>query len=198
MLNRDQISGVEKARQQTEQVAREVSWIELKAAPHQQGRAQGGKPKCNALRSRRQGARDPQSPGNEGEGRDIAEQGRIAELGHVNPDVPGGEIGGEKECREGRDRGQALARPMDGLAGQCSDREKKRKRERQPPEAGGDRTSPGQSNEPGTKCQCAAPDQDCGEGERMVARLIGWAAHVTAIGGSPRRRKSQAGGSSIS
>ena len=31
---------------------------------------------------------------------DIAEQGRIAELGHANADVPGGKIGGEEDRRD--------------------------------------------------------------------------------------------------
>src|SRR4029078_6829109 len=106
MLNRDQVTDVEQAGEQAQQVTGEMARRKLEAAAHQQGCTDCGESERESLDPRWPAACQPQSPGGEAEARNIAEQGRVAELGHVDADVPSGEIRSEEEGGGGDERGQ--------------------------------------------------------------------------------------------
>ena len=61
--------------------------------------------------------------------------------------MPRGEIGGEEESRERDCPDQRRARPAHRLADQRCDQEQEGKRQRHPPETGGDRADPGVADE---------------------------------------------------
>ena len=147
---------------------------EFGAAAHQKRRSDRCQDERRRLHRRRPAARQPQAPGGEGEARDIAEQGRIAELGHVDPDVPGGEIGGEEEACEGNDASpSAAARPVHRLSSQSRDARTGtagRAKSRQKPAATG--PTPASRTSQGPKRERAASDQKRRKGERMMARTV--------------------------
>jgi len=102
--------------EQGEEIAVQVAGAKLGAAGHQQGRAERRQDQRRALQRGRPAPRQPQPPGGKGEARDIAEQGRVAELGQVNAGVPGGKVGGEEESGDGDDDGGGPPRPVRRLA----------------------------------------------------------------------------------
>src|SRR3954447_6652030 len=104
-------------------------------------------------------AGEPQPPAGEGEAGQIAEQGRVAELGQVNADMPKGEVGSEKEGRRGNQQRELTPRPVNGLLRHGSNDEQKRQRQRQAPEPGGDWARPRQPDQPRAERQRAAADE---------------------------------------
>src|SRR5262245_14656895 len=86
--------------------------------------------------------------------------------------MPSGEIGGEEEAGDDGDSRESPPGPVNRLSSHGSDDEKEGKREREPPEARGHRTDARQPDEPGPERQRAAADQQCGEGEWMMARPV--------------------------
>ena len=77
----------------------------------------------------------------------------------MNPDVPGGEVGGEEEAGEGNDDAEHATRPVHGLSGKPRDHEQERQGERKPPEARGDRADLRQPYEPRPERERAASEQ---------------------------------------
>ena len=75
-----------------EQVAAKVRGAELGTSDHQQHRAEQRQHQRRCLQPGGPGPHNPQAPAGEGEARDIAEQGGVAELGHPYSRVPGGEV----------------------------------------------------------------------------------------------------------
>jgi hypothetical protein len=103
----------------------------------------------------------------------------------MDPDVPGGEIGGEKESGEGDQQRQFAAGPMDRLPRDLGNRRKERQRQRQPPKARRDGPDLRQPDQPRPEGERATADKDRGEGEAVVGRL----AHAPRLGGSAGLRK---------
>ena len=77
----------------------------------------------------------------------------------MNPDVPGGEVGGEEEACEGDDHAEHATRPVHGLSGKPRDHEQERQGEKKPPEARGDGADARQPYEPGPERERAASKQ---------------------------------------
>src|SRR3954453_15989929 len=166
-LNTNEVAGVEQPREQAEDVTGEIAGAELKAASHEQGRTEGGEGQSKTLDPRRPFAGEPQPPAGEGEAGQIAEQGRVAELGQVNADVPKGQDGSEKEGRRGNQQRELTPRPVNGLLRHGSNDEQKRQRQGQAPEPGGDWARPRQPHQPRAERQRAAADEHGRKGEWM-------------------------------
>jgi hypothetical protein len=121
------------------------------------------------------------APASESEARHIAEQSRIAELGHVNADVPGGEVCSEEEAGRGDQQGKSSAGPVDRLSGHRRDHEQERQRERQAPKAGSDRPNPRQADQPRPEGERRTAREDGRESERMGSAV----GHEPRIAGRP-------------
>jgi len=67
--------------------------------------------------------------------------------------MPGSEVEGEEGGGRKEGDGESPARPANRLAGDACKQEEKRRGERQPPEAGGDRTRIGHAHQPGPERQ---------------------------------------------
>ena len=131
--NDDQIAGVEEPGEQGEEIAAQVARAQFIASGHQQCAADSGKNERRALDARWPLTHQPQAPGGEGEARDIAEQGRIAELGQADSGVPRGKIGGEEESGEQQGPDQGAARPVRALL--CCEGDQPQKRQAPKPAA---------------------------------------------------------------
>src|SRR4029453_18629018 len=115
---------------------------------------------------------------------DVTEQGRVAELRHVNAGMPSGKIGREEESSE-CDKGRQLSPgPMNRLAYGGGDDEKEGQRQAQSPESGGHRSHTSQAHQPRSKRKHAAANQQGRERIRMVLT-----SHQTRLGISWVERK---------
>ena len=104
--------------------------------------------RARACTGRGSAAQQDEAVDREQEAREIAEQGRVGELGAQDALVPGGEVGGEEQAAGGdrRDQRPAGKRPPRALPPAHPGEEGQR--QRQPPEAGRHRPDVGEPHHP--------------------------------------------------
>jgi hypothetical protein len=166
-----------------------VAGAELRTARHQRRAADGGKAEGDPLHARRPFARQPQAVSGESEAGEIAEQGRIAELGQPDSRMPRSKVSGEKEGGAGKRDGHLAAGPVHRLAHRARQQPEEGQSERQPPEAGGDGPGVSQAHQPRPERQRRIAEQQRRIGEAVGA---GGIAHPLRLGASTARWKVEA------
>src|SRR5690606_34133800 len=142
----------------------------------QQRRAEHGEGARSGLEAAGEAPDQDEAVNDEEEACEIAEQRGVGELGPEDAAVPGGEIGGEEQAADDDREDQRPARQRLAAALAPGDEGEQRRRQRQPPEAGGDRPDMAfgarEAHQPRAKREHEIGEQQGGKGKALGGGLV--------------------------